>query len=291
MGYVPKNVPKGKRDKIRAYELETSILTAAAGNDVFITIPSGESLQVETYAGGTAIEVDDTTGKTYLLELDTDEINMDDDADLQIGGTVSTRNAADNSMYVPVAASLAHERLWKVAGKVTANNGGYFDALYANASTTTTATGGEIRGVEAKATILADMDAGSIATGVYAKVNVSGASAEVGKAIGVDVLLEEESSGTITEGTGIRVQGGAGAIHYGVDVSGDYGAGAIKMPYKSGAGVTDEILAAAGAFGVAEAGTDARVMGFHKDTADANKIYLVAMVEGQYVIALMTAAA
>lgn len=219
--------------------------------------------------------------------LDANIFGADDAADLKIGGMVTTRNAADDSMYVPVSASLANERLWKVAGKVTSNDGGYFDALYVNAATTPAATGGEIRAIEAKTTINADMTAGAIGTGMYAKVTVANA-AEIAKAIGVDVLLEESGTGAITEGTGVRVQGGVGAIDYAIDVSGDYRAGAIKAPIKSGAGVTDEVLAAS--FGIAESGTDARILGFHKDTADSNKIYLIAMVEGQYVVALMTAA-
>jgi hypothetical protein len=231
----------------------------------------------------------------YLIdsinEIDPTSIGNGDTDSTKVEGFVTTRNAADSSMYVPVAATSGYERGFKVAYAPVSNDGGYFDSLYVNTKVASTSTpGGELRAIEAKTTIEGNCAAGAVATALYAKVNVSGASAEVSQAYGIDILLEEESSGTITAGTGIRVQGGAGAIHYALDVSGDYGKGAINMPYKSAAGVTDELLASS--FGVAEgSAADARFMGLHKDTNDSNKVYPVYMVEGQYLIgAALTAA-
>jgi len=241
-------------------------------------IPRGAPKGKKSFEVFEDVTVDDLVVTTANIT----KINDADADSLKIMGELTTRAAADNSMYVPVAASSGHERLWKVAGKVTSNDGGYFDALYANASTTTTATGGEIRAIEGKATVLANMDAGAIATGVYAKVNVSGASAEVATAIGLDVLLEEESSGTITSGIGVRVQGGDGAIDYALDSSGDYRKAAIKMPELSGGAITAATIAGAGAPAQSSAAGDTGFVGLYKDTADGNAISAIFKYAGLY---------
>jgi hypothetical protein len=207
-------------------------------------------------------------------------LNLDDDGTTKIGGFVTTRNEGDTSMYVPVAATSGYERGVKIAFAPVSNNGGYFDALYVNTKVASTSTpAGELRASEHKVTIEGNCAAGAVATGVYAKVNVSGASAEVAQAYGIDILLEEESSGTITAGTGIRVQGGAGAIDYAADFSGDYRTAAVKLPYKTGAAIDSAGLAAG--FGIAEGGSQTGIVGFFKDTDDS-KFYLVAMMEGAY---------
>jgi hypothetical protein len=252
---------------------ESFIVEEVDGDDLFKVGSTG----LVTLKGGAAFD-----NVTSATELNITETTVKVTGNLKHIGEFSTRNAADNSMYTAVAASSGHERLMKVAAKVTSNDGGYFDAGYFNASTSgAAATGGEIRGIEAKATVLDNMDAGAIATGVYAKVNVSGASAEVATGIGVDVLLEEESSGTLTKGIGVRVQGGVGAINYAIDASGLYATGALNLPY----GSTNGIAAAnfATGFGIAEAGDNAdnSIVGFYENGSD-NKTYLVCKVAGLY---------
>lgn len=258
-------------------ELDTS--SADYGIDMNGKTITSKSMRLEngeTIGNGTDGVVD-ISGK-----LDVPQIGNGDTDSTKIGGFLTTRNNADSSMYIPVATTSGNERGMKVCYAPVDNDGGYFDALFANVKVASDSTpSGIVRAVEAKATVEGNMGASAEAHGIYSKVNVSGASAEVSKAIGVDILLEEESSGTITEGTGLRVQGGSGAVHYGIDVSGDYGAGAVKVPYVSVAGIGASTLASA--FGVAEgAATDARYMGIAKDTNDSNKLYEVYMIEGAY---------
>lgn len=226
-----------------------------------------------------------TTGRVIAPK-----INDTDTDTLQLVGEVTTRNAADSSMYVPVTASSGHERGMKVAYSLDgANDGGYFEALYVNARANAATITGPVRAIEAKTTVNADLAAGAEAVGTYNKITAANGS-EVASAVGVDVLFEETGTGAITSGTGIRVNSATGAMDYALDVSGDYRAGAIKMPLKSSSAVTDEALAAD--FGVAEgAATDARFMGFKKDTGDGNKMYPVYLIEGQYYIGTALTAA
>jgi hypothetical protein len=195
-------------------------------------------------------------------------------------GEWTTRNAADDSMYNSIAASSGHERGMKVAYDIVSNDGGYFDALYANVRSGGI-TGGELRAVEAKASIAHDMSNSAIATGVYAKVAVANA-AQIDTAIGVDVLLEETGSGAITSGIGVRIQGGAGAIDYAVDAAGLYRKGALKVP-KGEAGAISAANLATG-FGITEgavAGDDC-IVGLYTDTGDGNAVSLVVKAGGLY---------
>lgn len=195
-------------------------------------------------------------------------------------GEWTTRNAADDSMYHSIAASSGHERGMKVAYDIVSNDGGYFDALYANVRSGGI-TGGELRGIEAKASIAHDMSNGAIATGVYAKVAVADA-AQVDTAIGLDVLLEESGTGAITSGIGVRVQGGDGAIDYALDSSGDYRKAAIKMPELAGAAITAATIAGAGAPAESAAAGDTGFVGLYKDSADSNAISAVFKYAGLY---------
>lgn len=224
-------------------------------------------------------------GVTGIGDSDTDNT--------KIKGFITTRNNADTSMYVPVADSSGYERLFKLASEITANAGGYFETLFVNTKVAAASTmAGIARAIEAKVSVYGDMAAGAEVAAALAKINVSGASAEVAHAIGLDVLLEEEDSGTITKGTGIRVQGGQGAIDFGVDVSGDYRQAGLKQAIKDSAGITDEALATA--FGIAEAVdvTAAGFIGYARNTSDGNKIYPVYLILGQFYLgAEITAAA
>lgn len=208
------------------------------------------------------------------------DINLDDDGTTKIGGLVSTRNQGDTSMYVPVAnATAGTERGFIIAHDAQANAGGYFDSLYVNVKASGTQTG-EYRAIEAKASVTGDLAAGAIATGVYAKVAAANAS-EVAKAIGVDVLLEETGSGAITEGVGVRVQGGVGCIDHAIDVSGAYRRGSVKMPYKAAAAAASAAQFAT-SFGITEGAltADTCIVGIYNNTGGS--MYLVVKVEGIY---------
>ena len=220
--------------------------------------------------------VDDLTATNAAIS----KIGLDDDGSTKIGGLVSTRNEGDTSMYIPVASAAGTERGMKVAYAPSANGGGYFDSLYVNTKTTGTATG-EYRAIEAKTTVASNLAAGAIAQGVYAKINVSGASNEVAHAIGVDILLEEEDSGTITQGTGVRVAGGLGVVTNGVDLSAGADQVGLKLPYGTAAGVAVADLAAKCLTGVDAATAGASgLVGIYKNSSDS-KMYLVAKVEGR----------
>jgi len=198
----------------------------------------------------------------------------------KIFGLISTRNAADNSMYVPIATTSGNERGMKVAYAPVVNDGGYFDALYANVKVASTSTpSGIVRALEAKATIEGNMGASAEAHAILAKLNVSGASAEVSKGIGLDVVLEEESSGTLTEGIGIRVQGGTGVVSKGIEVNGVYDVGAIDLPYVDGNAAVS-IAALESAFGTDDAKQG--VIGLYKDNNDAVWLILGDAATGKY---------
>ena len=222
------------------------------------------------------IVVDDLS----VTDVDVTTINMDDDGITKIGGLISTRNQGDSSMYIPVASAAGTERGMKVAYAPSANGGGYFDSLYVNTKTTGTATG-EYRAIEAKTTVASNLAANAIAQAVYAKINVSGSSNEVAHAIGVDVLIEEEDSGTVTKGTGIRVQGGSGVVTYGLDVSGAYDVLPIKLQSGTAAGIAVADLAAQLETGVdADVSGGTGIVGLYLNSSDSS-VNLVCKYEGR----------
>lgn len=225
------------------------------------------------------------SGTETIDRLDATKIGDGNTDSTKIEGFVTTRNAADSSMYVPVADSSGLERLWKLASEITANAGGYFETLYVNTKVAAASTmAGIVRGMESKLSVYGNMGSGAEGAAILAKVNVSGASAEIASAIGVDVLLEEEDSGTITKGTGVRVQGGAGAIDYGIDISGDYRQAALKIPEKS-ADITEPPTAAeiATAFGLTEDTADSGLIGTLTGSGGGDtKIYAIFAVAGKF---------
>jgi hypothetical protein len=207
-------------------------------------------------------------------------IATDDDDSTKVHGFITSRNNADNSMYVPVADSSGYERLWKLASEITANAGGYFETLFVNTQVAVTSTmAGIVRGMESKLTVLGNMGANAEGVGILAKVTAKGATAEVAHAIGVDVALEEDTSGTITKGTGIRVGGGAGVVTEGIDVSGVYDIGAINLPYVDGNAAVS-IAALETAFGTDNAKQG--VIGLYQDNTDAVWLIIGNAATGKY---------
>lgn len=63
---VPKRAPRGKGDK-RFNDISVDVIAADA-DDIFITTKSGSSFQVESEAGGTLMEVDDS-GDVHIGSL------------------------------------------------------------------------------------------------------------------------------------------------------------------------------------------------------------------------------
>lgn len=281
-------------DTINAIAAKELVITGVADNDVEIKLgdaDGGEDFHVADSAGVELFKVPSNgvialeNGATIDNSSAATELKFTEDNIKLVGkqklvGEFSTRNAADNSMYNSIAASLGHERGIIAAYDVIANDGGYFDALYANVRSGGV-TGGELRGIEAKASIAHNMEAGAKAQAVYAKIAVA-ADAEIAEAYGVDVLLEETGTGAITKGTGIRVQGGAGAIDYAADFSGLYRNMAMKLPYATGAG--EDAAAFVAGFGTSADGDvagDSGIVGLFMDSGDSS-LHLVVKVEGRY---------
>lgn len=138
---------------------------------------------------------------TAISTGDTDAVKMH--------GFLATRNAADDSMYIPVADSSGYERGVKLCYAPVLNNGGYFDAVYANVKVASSSTpGGTVRGLESKATIEGNMASSAEAHAIMGKVNVAGTGGQVDTAVGVESLIETEASGAITTAYGFRASAG-----------------------------------------------------------------------------------
>jgi len=273
-GQVDKMNPVSKKygvgTRIRALEAGT---TYVAGTEAQIPVcDSGGVAQPVTLSGAGTITAAGVLKITKIAAADTDAS--------KIFGLISTRNAADNSMYIPVANTSSYERGMKVCYAPVVNDGGYFDALYANVKVASTSTPtGIVRALEAKATIEGNMGASAEAHAILAKLNVSGASAEVSKGIGVDVVLEEESSGTLTEGIGMRITGGAGVVSKGIQLTGAFDVGAIDIPYVDGNAAVS-IAALESAFGTDD--LKQGIIGLYQDNADAVWLILGNAATGKY---------
>jgi hypothetical protein len=92
MAYVGKGVPRGKKSRERFYKVLTNQVTAHTGEDLFLITSSGATLQVESEAGATLLEIDDTTGLVSIGSLDissdleVDSISASTATDLEING-------------------------------------------------------------------------------------------------------------------------------------------------------------------------------------------------------------
>lgn len=267
-------------------------LTATAATNLAVTSVAGKDvvLKLGDDAGSNKLSVVDTadaeqasidsngviTGKV----VNTPILNDADADSLKVRGLITTRNAADNSMYIPVANTSSYERGFKICYAPVVNDGGYFDSLYVNTKVASTSTpDGYIRGTESKVTIEGNCGANAEAHALYAKVNVSGASAEVSKAIGLLVSIEKESSGTVTDGIGVKVLGGTGVMNTGIDVSGVYDVGAINIPYVDGNAAVS-IAALESAFGTDNAKQG--IIGLYQDNSDAVWLILGNAATGKY---------
>lgn len=202
------------------------------------------------------------TGSTRVV---TPIINDTDTDTLKIVGEVSTRNAADNSMYVPVTDSTGHERGFKIAYAPAANGGGYFESAFINTKVNASMAG-TVRASEHKVSITGTANASGEAVAVYAKVNVE-TGATVASAVGVDVKLDPEGSATVTAATGIRVNGDAKMTDM-IDVSSYDKAtnSAIKLPNVDG----NKAVAIANletAFGTDD--NKEGIIGLYQDNSDA----------------------
>ena len=340
MGYVPRGVPRGKKELERFYEVIADRINSADGQDIILYGADGYNVKVrlgdddggeyfiiEEVDGDDLFKMDsaglitlvnnanidnsanagvlnlsetlvkitgnaEVTGSSTLTgavtataSVDTPKLNTADADTLKIGGEVSTRNAADNSMYVPVTDSASHERLWKIAASPAANGGGYFETVYINTKVAANMAG-TIRASEHKVSVTGTAAQSGEVAAVLAKVNAAD-SATVASAIGVDVLLEEEGTAAIASGIGVRVQGGAGVIDYAIDASGLYRKAALKIPKATGAAITAATLNAA--FGITEgdlAGDDAFV-GLYADGGDS-AIKAVFKYAGRYKYVTLT---
>jgi len=132
------------------------------------------------------------------------EILGESDADeIRLNGKFTSRNNANSSMYVPVAAASTTPYGLRYAIDVPSSPGlgaGYLNAAFFNGRVSSdgdeTITG-TIRGAEAKATVYqSDMGNGSYAEGLLGKVSVSSSPAQVDYGVGVHSYLENSGANT-----------------------------------------------------------------------------------------------
>ena len=230
----------------------------------------------------------DTIDELTVTRVSAAKIGDGDTDSTKLEGFFTTYANASSTMYVPVAASSGYERLFKIAADITSNDGGYFEPLYVNVRVPAASTAsGVVRAIEAKATINGNMGNSAEAAGLYAKVSVSGSVAEVSHGMGIDVLLEEGTTGALTKGTGIRIQGGEAlnseVIDVGLDVSGNYKQGAIKTKFGTAAftpGATYLVAAFGTAANKAPSATSAFI-GHYYDS-NASKLHIISAYNGAY---------
>jgi len=219
------------------------------------------------------------------------DLNLLDTSALKIRGLISTRSAADDSMYIPVAnAAAGTERGMKVCYSPAANGGGYFESQYVNTKVNASMAG-TVRASEHKVSVTGTANASGEVAALLAKLDVE-AGATVASGIGLDVLVDNETSGTVTKAVGLRVQSGGAlnseVIHNAIDVSGNYKNGAIKMPFATASTSGAPNLAAlVSAFGTAAnkgPSTTAVMVGFFKDSAGSGHLWKVNAFNGAYYI-------
>lgn len=208
-----------------------------------------------------------------------------EDADaIKVHGLLSTRNTADNSMYVAVADSSGYERGFKIAYAPAANGGGYFESAYINTKVNASMAG-TIRAIENKVSVTGTANASGEIVGELVKINVE-TGATVASGVGVDIVMDNEGSATVTTATAIRISDNA-KWTYGVDLTGAFAKAALKLKGGTAAGIaaadvatqlacTDETLT--GSHGIC---------GIYKNSSDS-KIYLVAKYAGRLAAAELT---
>jgi len=130
-----------------------------------------------------------------LGESDTDEIRLD--------GKFTSRNAANTSMYIPVAAASTTPYGLRYAIDVASSPGlgsGYLNAAFFNARASSDgedAITGTIRGGESKATVYqCNMGDSSYAEGLLGKVSVSSSPAQVDYGVAVHGYVENSGANT-----------------------------------------------------------------------------------------------
>jgi hypothetical protein len=257
MDYIARKVGLGTR--IRA--LEGGNFTGVGSSAQMAVCDSGGTPTLVSISGAGTISTAGVLKITKIAAVDADAS--------KIFGLVSTRNAADSSMYVPVTDSSGYERGWKVCFAPAANGGGYFESLYVNTKVAASMAG-TLRGAEDKVSVTGTANASGEVVASYSKINVE-TGATVASAIGHDIEIDPEGSATVTAGTGLRVKDSAKWKHA-IDVSGtSYSGGAILLPSGSQAGKTRTLLATA--FGCAYNSAGASLVGVHVDTGDSNKRY------------------
>ena len=277
-------------------DLETDTVTSPTGEDLALVAPSSQDVLITLgdNAGSNKINVKDSdassvatidsNGVGTFTILNTPIINDANTDTLKVRGEVTSRNAADSSMYVTVADSSGHERLWKIAADIGANAGGYFETAYINTKVNASMAG-TIRASEHKVSVTGTANQSGEVAAMLAKINVE-TGATVASAVGLDISMDNEGSATVTAGTGLRISDNA-KWTYGADLSGAFAKAAIKMKGGTASGIaasdvatqlacTDEALA--GSHGIC---------GVYKDSGNS-KIYLVIKYAGRLAAAEFT---
>lgn len=144
----------------------------------------------------------DINKKLVAAQSAVDIIGESNTGDTRIIGYTTSRNLADTSMYVPIAAASTTPYGFRYAVDVPTSPGmgaGYLNAGFFNGrvSASSPYAVGTIRGLEGKATITAsNMQDGSYAEGVIGKVSVSSSPAQVDYGVGVHSYLENSGANT-----------------------------------------------------------------------------------------------
>ena len=271
-------------------------ITPVAGNDLEMDAVSGKDVIVKLSDASAARKlIIKDSGSAVVASVDSDgkalftAINLVDAGTLKIGGLISTRDAADDSMYIPVANTTAGtERGMKVCYAPGANGGGYFESLYANTKVNASMAG-TVRAAEFKTSVTGTANSSGETTALLAKLDVE-AGATIASGIGLDVMVDNETSGTVTKAVGLRVQSGgtlnSEVIHNAIDVSGNYKNGAIKMPFatasSSGAPSLAQCVTAFGAAANKGPSTTAVKIGYWKDSGASGHLWEVSAYNGGY---------
>ena len=258
-------------------DLETDTVTSPTGEDLAIVAPTSQDvlITVGDNAGSNKVSIKDSDA-SEVAKIDSNGVITgtivntpvlnDADADtLKIHGEVTTRNTADNSMYVAITDSSGHERGWKTCFSPALNGGGYFESHYVNTKVAASMAG-TVRASEHKVSITGTANMSGEVAAILAKVNVE-TGATIASAVGLDVLLDPEGSATVTAATGIRVNGDAKMTTM-LDLSSYDKAtnSAIELPNVDGNAAVS-IAALESAFGTDN--NKEGIIGLYQDNADA----------------------
>lgn len=265
---------------------EHLLITAVTGKDIKVTLSDNAGARKLIVYDSDASEVAsiDSNGVITGTVVNTPILNDADADSLKVRGLVTTRNAADSSMYIPVADTTGYERGFKICYAPAANSGGYFESAYINTKVNASMAG-TVRASEHKISVTGTANASGEAVAMLAKVNVE-TGATVANAVGLDIDMDNDGSATVTAATAIRVDDNA-KWTYGADLSGSFAKAAIKLKGGTASGIAAADVATQLACTDESASGSNGICGVYKDSGNS-KIYLVIKYAGRLAAAEFT---